>query len=136
MSAPATRQRPRPLSPHLFIYKPIPTMVTSILHRITGGALYVGTLLVAWWITAAAGSEAYFNFVSGIYGSWFGQLVLLGYTWALMFHMLGGIRHFVWDTASYMEKHTATKLAWATVAGSLVLTVLIWIAVFVARSGA
>jgi len=136
MSAPATRPRPRPLSPHLFIYKPIPTMVTSILHRITGGALYVGTLIVAWWITAAAGSEAYYSFVSGIIGSWFGQLVLFGYTWALMFHMLGGIRHLVWDTGAYMEKHTATRLAIATVVGSIVLTLAIWIVVLVARSAA
>ena len=133
MSAPATRHKPRPLSPHLFIYKPIPTMVMSILHRITGSALYVGTLLVAWWLTAAAGPESYFNFVAGIYGSWFGQLVLLGYTWTLMFHMLGGIRHFVWDTGACMAKETATKLAWATLAGSLVLTALIWIAIFWVR---
>nr|WP_295464839.1 succinate dehydrogenase, cytochrome b556 subunit [Mesorhizobium sp.] len=136
MSAPATRLKPRPLSPHLQIYKPIPTMVMSIAHRITGGALYFGTLIVAWWITAAAGSENYYNFVSGIIGSWLGQLILFGYTWALMFHMLGGIRHFVWDTASYMEKHTATKLAWATLIGSIVLTILIWIAVFALRSPA
>lgn len=136
MSAPATRPRPRPLSPHLFIYKPIPTMVTSILHRITGCALYFGTLIVVWWITAAAGSEDYYNFTSGVIGSWFGQLILFGYTWALMFHMLGGLRHFIWDTASWMEKHTATKLAWATAAGSVVLTAAIWIAVFALRSAA
>lgn len=136
MSAPATRLKPRPLSPHLQIYKPIPTMVMSIAHRITGGALYFGTLIVAWWITAAAGPESYYDFVSGIIGSWLGQLILFGYTWALMFHMLGGIRHFVWDTASYMEKHTATKLAWATLIGSIILTILIWIAVFALRSAA
>jgi succinate dehydrogenase / fumarate reductase cytochrome b subunit len=136
MSAPATRQRPRPLSPHLQIYKPIPTMMTSIAHRITGGALYFGTLIVAWWITAAAGSEDYYNFVSGVIGSWLGQLVLFGYTWALVFHMLGGIRHLVWDTGALMEKHTATRLAIGTIVASVVLTVLIWIAVFVSRSGA
>ncbi len=136
MSAPATRLKPRPLSPHLQIYKPIPTMVMSIAHRITGGALYFGTLIVAWWITAAAGSESYYNFVSGVIGSWLGQLILFGYTWALMFHMLGGIRHLVWDTASYMEKHTATKLAWATLIGSIILTILIWVAVFALRSPA
>lgn len=111
-------------------------MMTSIAHRITGGALYFGTLIVAWWITAAAGSEDYYNFVSGIIGSWLGQLVLFGYTWALVFHMLGGIRHLVWDTGALMEKHTATRLAIATVVASVVLTVLIWIAVFVSRSGA
>ncbi|MDP3899171.1 MAG: succinate dehydrogenase, cytochrome b556 subunit, partial [Mesorhizobium sp.] len=118
MSTPATR--PRPLSPHLQVYRLIPTMVMSIAHRITGGALYVGTLLVAAWLIAAATSEAWFDFVAGLYGSWFGQLVLIGYTWALMFHMLGGIRHLVWDTGAFMEKHTATRLAWATLAHPLV----------------
>ena len=136
MSAPATRHKPRPLSPHLQVYKLIPTMVMSITHRITGGALYVGTLILAWWVSAAAGSEAYYDFVNGIVASWFGQLVLFGYTWALMFHMLGGIRHLIWDTGSYLEKHTATRLAIATLVGSVVLTLAIWVVVFVMRSGA
>lgn len=111
-------------------------MVMSILHRITGGALYVGTLLVAWWVSAAAGSESYFDWVSGIVGSWFGQLVLFGFSWALMFHLLGGIRHLIWDTGSYMEKHTATKLAIATMIGSIVLTLAVWAAVVAMRSAA
>ena len=136
MSAPATRHKPRPLSPHLQVYKLIPTMVMSITHRITGGALYVGTLILAWWVSAAAGSEAYYDFVNGIVGSWFGQLVLFGFTWSLMFHMLGGIRHLMWDTGSYLEKHTATRLAIATLVGSVVLTLAIWVVVFVMRSGA
>ena len=136
MSAPATRHKPRPLSPHLQVYKLIPTMVMSITHRITGGALYVGTLILAWWVSAAAGSEAYYDFVNGIVGSWFGQLVLFGFTWSLMFHMLGGIRHLIWDTGSYLEKHTATRLAIATLVGSVVLTLAIWVVVFVMRSGA
>ena len=136
MSAPATRHKPRPLSPHLQVYKLIPTMVMSITHRITGGALYVGTLILAWWVSAAAGSEAYYDFVNGIVGSWFGQLVLFGFTWSLMFHMLGGIRHLIWDTGSYLEKHTATRLAIATLVGSIVLTLAIWVVVFVMRSGA
>jgi len=136
MSAPATRHKPRPLSPHLQVYKFIPTMAMSIFHRITGGALYVGTLVMAWWITAAAGSEDYYGFVSGIVGSWFGQLVLFGFSWALMFHLLGGVRHLIWDTGAYMEKHTATKLAIATAIGSVVLTLAIWIVVFAMRSGA
>jgi succinate dehydrogenase / fumarate reductase cytochrome b subunit len=108
-------------------------MTMSILHRVTGGALYFGTLLVAWWLTAAAGPQEYFDFVNGIYGSWFGRLVLFGYTWALMHHMLGGIRHFVWDTASYMDKHTASKLGWATLVGSVILTVLVWVVGYYAR---
>jgi succinate dehydrogenase / fumarate reductase cytochrome b subunit len=131
--SPATRQRP--LSPHLTVYRWPITMTMSILHRVTGGALYFGTLLVAWWLIAASISEEYFNFVSWLYGSWFGRLVLFGYTWALMHHMLGGLRHLIWDTGVGLEKHTASKIAWATVAGSIALTVLIWIAGYAARGG-
>ena len=126
----------RPISPHLTIYRFRPTMAMSIMHRITGCALYFGTLLVAWWVSSAAGSEAYFDWVSGIIGSWFGQLVLFGYTWALMFHLLGGVRHLVWDTGAYMEKHTATRLAIATKVGAIILTLAIWVAMFALRTSA
>jgi succinate dehydrogenase / fumarate reductase cytochrome b subunit len=127
----ATRQRP--VSPHLQVYRLIPTMMMSIVHRITGGALYFGTLLVAWWLLAAAISPAYFDFVNGIYGSLLGRLVLFGYTWALLHHMLGGVRHLIWDTGSMLEKTTATKMAWATLAGSATLTVLVWIVGYASR---
>ena len=131
--SPATRDRP--LSPHLTIYRPAITMTMSIVHRITGGALYFGTLLVAWWLTAAAGPQSYFDFVNGIFGSWFGRLVLFGYTWALMHHMAGGIRHLIWDTGVGLEKHTASKIAWATLAVSVVLTILIWVVGLMVRGG-
>ncbi len=125
--------RARPLSPHLTIYRPPITMTMSIIHRITGGALYFGTLLVAWWLIAASLSENYFEFVNGIFGSWIGRTILLGYTWALMQHMLGGVRHLVWDTGAGLEKHTASKIAWVTLAGSILLTLAIWIVGYVAR---
>ncbi|MCK5744578.1 MAG: succinate dehydrogenase, cytochrome b556 subunit, partial [Oricola sp.] len=83
MSASSPAKSDRPLSPHLQIYKPIPTMMMSIVHRITGVALYVGTILVAWWLIAAASGPDYFAMVNGFFGSWFGVLVLFGYTWAL-----------------------------------------------------
>ncbi len=108
-------------------------MTTSILHRVTGGALYFGTLLVAWWLIAAAVSESAFNVVDWIFGTWIGRLVLFGYTWALMQHMLGGIRHLVWDTGAGLEKHTASKFAWATIIGSVVLTLLVWIVGYMVR---
>jgi succinate dehydrogenase / fumarate reductase cytochrome b subunit len=129
----AAATRARPLSPHLSVWRPTITYVMSIVHRITGGALYFGTLLVAWWLIAAATSESYFDFVNAIFGSWFGRLVLFGYTWALVHHMLGGIRHLIWDTGAGLEKHTASKIAWANIAGSVVLTVLIWFAGYAAR---
>jgi len=117
----------RPLSPHLSIYKPIPTMVMSIVHRITGAALYFGTLLLAWWLIAAASGEAYFEWVNGFFGSFVGRLVLFGYTFALVHHMLGGIRHLFWDTGRGLEKETATKIAYFTIGASTVLTLVLWI---------
>jgi len=117
----------RPLSPHLQIYKLIPTMLMSIVHRITGGALYFGTLLVVWWLVAAASGDAYYSWVQWAMGTILGKLVLLGYTWALIHHMLGGLRHFMWDAGYGFEKHFSTKLAKAMIAASVVLTVVVWI---------
>ena len=129
----ATATRARPLSPHLSIYRPTITMTMSIVHRITGGALYFGTLLVAWWLIAAATSETHFAFVDWLVGSWFGLLVLFGYTWALFHHMLGGIRHLIWDTGAGLEKHTASKLGWATIIGSVLLTAAVWLFYFLVQ---
>ena len=123
----------RPLSPHLQIYKPIPTMVASITHRITGAALYFGTLLVAWWLIAAASGPAYFDYVQSIFGSWIGRLVLFGYTWALVQHMLGGLKHLMWDTGRGMEKEHTTKMAKFIFVLAPVLTLLIWFAGYAAR---
>jgi succinate dehydrogenase / fumarate reductase cytochrome b subunit len=123
----------RPLSPHLQVFRPIVTMVMSILHRITGSALYFGTLLVAWWLIAAASGPSSFALVDGFFGSIFGRLILFGYTWALIHHMLGGLRHFVWDTGAGFELSTANRMAWATIAGSVVLTILVWIAGYMVR---
>lgn len=126
----STATRQRPLSPHLSIYRWPITMTMSILHRITGGALYVGTLLVAWWRIAAAISPGHFAFVHWLITSWLGLLVLFGYTFAIFLHLLGGIRHFVWDVGAGLEKHTASKLAWATVIGAVALTVATWAVYF------
>ncbi|HVK90740.1 MAG TPA: succinate dehydrogenase, cytochrome b556 subunit [Mycoplana sp.] len=123
----------RPLSPHLQIYKPIPTMVMSIMHRITGAALYVGTVLVAWWLIATAMGEDYFNWVSWFFGTWIGMLILFGYTWALLHHMLGGIRHLVWDTGHGYEKHLATTVAKAMPIASVALAVLTWVIGYLVR---
>jgi succinate dehydrogenase / fumarate reductase cytochrome b subunit len=126
-------RKARPLSPHLSIYKPTITMTMSIVHRITGGALYFGTLLVVWWLVAVAISPGYFDFVSWLYGTIVGRLILFGYSWALIHHMAGGIRHLIWDTGAGMEKHTASKIAWITLVFSVALTVLIWMFAIMAR---
>jgi succinate dehydrogenase / fumarate reductase, cytochrome b subunit len=127
--------RNRPLSPHLQVYKPIPTMVASITHRITGAALYFGTLLVAWWLIAAASGPAYFDFVQGIFGSWIGRLVLFGYTWALVQHMLGGLKHLMWDTGRGMAKEQSTRLAKLIFVLAPILTFFIWVAGYALRVG-
>ena len=116
----------RPLSPHIQIYYPLINMVMSIVHRITGAALYIGSLLLAWWLIAAATGPDYYNYVVSWFATWPGKLVLLGYTWALMHHMLGGIRHLIWDTGLGFDLKTIDILSWGSLAGSLVLTVLIW----------
>lgn len=120
------RTRERPLSPHLQIYRPQINMVMSILHRLTGAALYFGTLILAWWLVAAATGPDYFAFVSGILGSWPGKLVLFGYTWALINHMLGGVRHFIWDTGHGFALSNVDILCWGSLAASVLLTLAVW----------
>jgi len=116
----------RPLSPHLTIYKPIPTMVVSILHRMTGAALYFGTLLLAWWLIAAASGEVWFNVVNEFMGRIIGRIILFGFTWALVQHLLGGIKHLFWDVGLGFEKDFSTKIALATLLASILITVGIW----------
>lgn len=116
----------RPLSPHLQIYKPMLSMMMSITHRITGVALFFGMILLVWWLFAASHSDAYFEFVQGFFGHWFGRLVMFGFTWALIHHMLGGIRHFIWDAGKGFDLETVEALVKANLIGSIVLTVLIW----------
>ncbi len=122
----ASKRKQRPLSPHLQIYSPLINMVMSILHRITGAALYVGTLLLAWWLIAAATGPDYFNFVGGLLASPIGLFVLFGYTWALLHHMVGGLRHFVWDTGRGFDLASIDAMSWGTIIISLVLSVGIW----------
>lgn len=116
----------RPLSPHLQIYKPMLTMMMSIAHRVTGAALYFGMLLFAWWlIAAAAGANTYAGFETFM-GSLIGRLILFGYTWALLHHLLGGIRHLIWDTLHGLEPAEREMLAAATLIGSIALTIVLW----------
>lgn len=101
-------------------------MAMSIAHRATGIANYVGTTLLVLWLGAAALGQEPLNAVNEIYASWFGQIVLFGYSWSLIHHMLGGIRHYVWDFILGMEPGQRELLAWANVAASVVLTLLVW----------
>ena len=103
------------------------TMMMSILHRITGVVLYFGVLLLVWWFSAAATSDSYFDLVQRFFGHWLGRLLLFGFTWALIHHMLGGLRHFLWDTGRGFDLKLVELLARANLAGSVVITVVLWI---------
>lgn len=117
----------RPLSPHLQIYRLTLTMAMSIIHRITGGALYFGTILLAIWLVAAASGPGAFDVVNAIYGSIIGRLILFGYTWALIHHMLGGIRHFIWDLGKGFEPAERELIVRIHLIASISLTILLWI---------
>jgi len=125
----------RPLSPHLQIYRPQLTSVLSITHRATGVALAVGTLLLAWWLIAAAtGPEAYAE-VQAVLASWIGRLLLIGWTIALFYHLCNGIRHLAWDVGWGFEIARGRLTGWIAIGASLLLTLAIWACVFV-RGGA
>ena len=117
----------RPLSPHLQVYRPQLTSVLSITHRATGIGLSFGIILLITWIIAAAAGENYFNMVNSLVTSWFGKLVLLGFTWALFYHLCNGIRHLFWDAGFGFELSTVYKSGYATIAGSIILTATAWI---------
>lgn len=124
----ATRERP--LSPHLSIYRFTLTMTMSIVHRATGIALYVGTALLALWLLGAATGGGLFDFVNWFFGTWLGQLVLFGYTWALLHHLLGGVRHFIWDGRKGMDAVNRELIVRVQLGASVLLTLIGW-AIFV-----
>lgn len=116
----------RPLSPHLFIYAPSWTMIMSVVHRGTGAALYFGTLLLAAWLIAAASGPAAYDWAQWAFGSWIGRLVLFGYTWALVCHLIGGIRFLIWDMIiGFGEERRLLSLGTWVLSG--VFTILIWV---------
>lgn len=118
--------RARPVSPHLQIYRFTMTMTMSIVHRITGIANYAGTAILALWLLSAAVGGAFFDLSNLILGSWFGQLVLFGYTWSLFHHALGGIRHFVWDFLQAMDPAGREMIVRLQLALSILLTIGAW----------
>ena len=120
----------RPLSPHLMIYRPSWTMVMSIVHRVTGAANYFGAALVAIWFVAMASGPGPFETAQDFFGSIIGQLILFGYTWSLMHHMIGGVRHLVWDFGHGMEPGQRFAMARFTLFASVPLTVAIWIVAY------
>ncbi len=114
----------RPLSPHLTIYRPQLTSMTSILTRITGNAMLITALLIVWWFLAASSNAEYFATVNGLLTGWFGDIVLFFSVLGLWYHTLAGVRHLIWDNAVAMDIPTAEKLGWACIGGSILLTLI------------
>jgi len=121
----------RPLSPHLQVYRPQITSGVSIFNRLTGVALCAGTLLLVWWLAGAATSDAAYATVSAFMRSWFGLLILFGWTASLWFHFLGGIRHLMWDAGRGYDLPTVHATGWGVIGGTAVLTALTWAVVVV-----
>jgi succinate dehydrogenase / fumarate reductase cytochrome b subunit len=119
-------RRPRPMSPHLAIYRVTMTMAMSIAHRISGAALYVGVLLLAWFLIAASADAATFAAFSEFIQSIIGRLVLFVFTWALFHHLVGGIRHIAWDSGYGLDAPLRDQMAWATLIGGFALTIVVW----------
>jgi succinate dehydrogenase / fumarate reductase cytochrome b subunit len=126
----------RPLSPHLQVYRWQLTSVMSILHRVTGVALAVGTLLLVYWLIALAAGPDAFATAQGFIGSILGRLLLFGWTVALFYHLCNGIRHLFWDAGHGFELRTAYASGWAVVIVAAALSVIAWIAGYAAMGSA
>lgn len=123
-------QTSRPLSPFMIgpYYKPQLTSMLSITHRATGVGLAAGTLFLVWWLMAAASGEAAYAAFQQHAGAWYGKLLLLGWSWAICYHLCNGLRHLGWDFGLGFEIKTAYRTGYAVIAGSLVLTASLWLA--------
>jgi len=125
----------RPLSPHLQIYRPQLTSVLSITHRATGIALVLGTLVLVYWLLAAASGTAAYASAQQLLGSWPGRIVLLGFSFALFFHLCNGIRHLFWDAGLGFELKTAYASGKAVIAVAIAMTLLAWALAYAMRGG-
>ncbi len=133
MPSTGSAPKPRPLSPHLDVYRMTLTMAMSIVHRITGVGLYIGVLLLAWFLLALSGDATTFATFSAFIRSIIGQLLLLGFTWALFHHLLGGLRHALWDAGYGLDDPMRETLAQATLIGGVALTVIAWVIGYIVR---
>lgn len=120
----AEAKRARPLSPHLQIYRWQIPMLTSILTRITGNAMFVAVILIVWWLLAAASGEDYFETADAFITSWFGDLVMSLSVLGMWYHLLAGLRHLYFDSGRGLEIPTAEKLGIGCIVGSVVLTLI------------
>lgn len=121
----------RPLSPHLQIYRLTLSMLMSGLHRITGLALCAGMVVLAWWLLAAAAGQNAYGTFEAFETSWIGRLILFGFSWSLLHHLVGGLRYLIWDLGYGMEPAEREWLVRANIIGSILLTVLLWVILWV-----
>jgi succinate dehydrogenase / fumarate reductase cytochrome b subunit len=121
------RSDPRPLSPHLQVYRWQLTSVLSILHRFSGVALSFGTILLVWWLVAAAQGPAAYQGMQHFLASWIGLLLLFGWSVALFYHLCNGLRHLWWDMGRGLDLRSVYAGGWAVLAGTVVLTLIAWI---------
>ncbi|MET3654144.1 succinate dehydrogenase, cytochrome b556 subunit [Dyella japonica] len=126
----------RPLSPHMGIYKWQVQMVTSIVHRATGIALSVGTLLVLWGVFSLASGEDSYNQFKICMGSPIGMILMLGWSWSLFYHLCNGIRHLFQDGGMGYAIPQFIRSSWASIIGSVVLTIIVWAYVLTAGGAA
>lgn len=117
----------RPLSPHLQVYKWPVSMALSIGHRISGVGLAIGTLLMTWWLVAAALSDGAFAAVQAVLGSFIGVVALLAWTAALIFHLFTGIRHLIWDIGSGFDDRAYRTSGWTVVVATVAVTLIVWV---------
>jgi succinate dehydrogenase / fumarate reductase cytochrome b subunit len=117
---------PRPLSPHLQVYRWQLTSVLSILHRATGVALSAGAVVLLWWLIAAAQGPQSYAVVQAFLGSWIGLVLLFGWSLALFYHLCNGLRHLWWDTGRGLDLPSVYRSGWAVLAGAALLTLIAW----------
>lgn len=131
MSTSNSHDRGRPMSPHLTIWRWGPWMAVSILHRAAGNAMaFAGIPLFLWFLYAVAAGPAAWDTFAGQAGTWYGQFVLIGLSWAFFEHLSSGLRHFVMDVGAGYELDTNTLWSWIVPAAGIVLTVLFWAAIY------
>ena len=120
-------RQPRPLSPHLQVYRPQITSMLSFSHRISGVVLGAGALLLTWWLVAAVEGPESFDEVQTIIGSWYGRLLIFGFTLAFYFHLCNGVRHLFWDLGYGLELRSVYRSGWVVMVLTVVLTLFSWL---------
>ena len=122
--------RPRPLSPHLQVYKPQLTSILSILHRGTGIVLSIGSIFLVSWILVLTLGESAYQIYSQLVNNWFGKLVIFGFTFGLFYHLSNGIRHLFWDAGYGYDLKDAYVSGFAVIFSSISLTLITWLIVY------